>query len=73
MSQKPTEALLAMGVRLVTLQRKNMKPKILPWMDHLLLRKRALIESVNDQLKNISQIEHTRYRSVTNFFVNLFA
>jgi len=72
-SQKLTEALLAMGVRLVTPLRKNMKPKMLPWMEHLLLRKRALIESVNDQLKNISQIEHTRHRSVTNFFVNLFA
>jgi len=38
-----------------------------------LLRKRALIESMNDQLKNISQIEHSRHRSVINFFVNLFA
>ena len=72
-SQKLTEALLAMGVRLVTSLRKNMKPKVLPWMEHVLLRKRTLIESVNDQLKNISQIEHTRHRSVTNFFVNLFA
>ena len=37
----------------------------------LLLRKRAIIESVNDQLKNISQIEHTRHRSVLNFAVNI--
>ena len=36
-------------------------------------RKRALIETVNDQLKNIWQIEHTRHRSVANFFVNLIA
>jgi hypothetical protein len=28
---------------------------------------------VNDQLKNISQIEHSRHRSVTNFLVNLLA
>ena len=41
--------------------------------DKLLLQKRALIESVNDQLKNISQIEHTRHRSVTGFMVNLVA
>jgi transposase len=72
-SRKLTEALLAMGVQLVTPLRKNMKPQLLPWMDHILLRKRALIESVNDQLKNISQIEHSRHRSVINFFVNLFA
>ena len=42
-------------------------------MDKLLTRKRALIEAVNDQLKNISQIEHTRHRSVFNFMVNLIA
>jgi hypothetical protein len=42
-------------------------------MDKLLLRKRSLIETVNDQLKNISQIEHSRQRSVTNFLVNLVA
>ena len=35
------------------------------------LRKRAIVECVNDQLKNISQIEHTRHRSVANFMVNL--
>jgi hypothetical protein len=42
-------------------------------MDKILLRKRSLIETVNDQLKNISQIEHTRHRSATNFVVNLVA
>jgi hypothetical protein len=41
--------------------------------DKLLLRKRSLIETINDQLKNISQIEHTRHRSVTGFMVNLVA
>lgn len=39
----------------------------------LLLRKRSLIETVNDQLKNISQIEHTRHRSPQNFLINLLA
>ena len=38
-----------------------------------MLRKRSLIETVNDQLKNIAQIEHTRHRSVGNFMVNLVA
>ncbi len=42
-------------------------------MDKLLLRKRALIESINDELKNMCQIEHTRHRSPTNFLVNLFS
>jgi hypothetical protein len=37
----------------------------------LLLRKRAIIESITDQLKNVSQIEHTRHRSPLNFCVNL--
>jgi hypothetical protein len=47
-----------------------MKNKLLPLFDKLLLRKPALIETVNDQLKNISQIEHSRHRSPFNFFVN---
>ena len=50
-----------------------MKHKLLPLADKLLLRKRALIETINDQLKNISQIEHTRHRSVINWMVNLLA
>jgi hypothetical protein len=50
-----------------------MKNKLLPMMDKLLLRKRSLIETVNDQLKNISQIDHSRHRSVANFLVNLVA
>jgi hypothetical protein len=50
-----------------------MKNKLMPLVDKLLLRKRALIETVNDQIKNICQIEHTRHRSVANFIVNLVA
>ena len=48
-----------------------MKNKLMPLIDKLLLRKRALIETVNDQLKNINQIEHTRHRSIWNFRVNI--
>jgi len=60
------------GVQLVTKLRANAKNR-LPMLlsDRLLLRKRAIIECVNDQLKNISQIEHSRHRSVANFMVNL--
>ncbi|MFW6042716.1 MAG: transposase, partial [Chloroflexota bacterium] len=61
------------GLRLITSLRKNMKPRLMPLMGKLLLRKRATIETINDQLKNISQIAHTRHRSVDNFIVNLVA
>ena len=61
------------GVQLITKLRKNMKNRLLPWIDKLLLRKRAIIESVVDQLKNISQIEHTRHRSPINCFINIVA
>ena len=39
--------------------------------DKLLLRKRAIIETVNDELKNIAQVEHSRHRCFDNFMVNL--
>jgi len=60
------------GIQLVTKLRSNSKNR-LPMLlaDRILLRRRAIIESVIDQLKNISQIEHSRHRSVTNFLVNL--
>jgi DDE family transposase len=72
-SQALFDTLFAQGVQLITKLRKDMKNKLLPMLDKLLLRKRAVIETVNDQLKNISQIEHSRHRSVTNFLVNLVA
>jgi hypothetical protein len=67
------QSLWEQGLQLVTSVRKNMKNALLPLMDKILLRKRSLIETVNDQLKNIAQIEHTRHRSVCNFMVNLVA
>lgn len=72
-SQTLTEELLTQGIHLVTKVKKNMKNKLLSLFDKILLSKRGLIESVNDQLKNISQIEHTRHRSIPNFVVNLLA
>jgi hypothetical protein len=71
---QPLSALLhARGLQLVTRLKKNMKNRFLPLCDRLLLRKRALIETVNDQLKNISQVEHTRHRSLWNFLGNVAA
>src|SRR5918996_1417010 len=67
------DALLAHGLKLITLIRRNMKPRLMRLWDRLMLRKRFLIETVNDQLKNVSQIEHSRHRSVTGFMVNLVA
>ena len=73
-SQPLFEQLLdTFGVQLITKLRKNMKNRLLPLMVKLLLRKRAIIESVVDQLKNISQIEHTRHRSPINCFINIIA
>lgn len=72
-SQKLFNLLFAQDVQLITPLRKNMKHRLLPLLDKLLLRKRSIIETVNDQLKNISQIQHTRHRSVINFLVNLIA
>jgi hypothetical protein len=50
-----------------------MKNKLMDMGDKILLRKRAVIESVNDFLKNICQAEHSRHRSIHNFLVNLLA
>jgi hypothetical protein len=61
------------GLHLVTKIRKNMHNKLMPLVDKLLLRKRAIIETINDQIKNIQQIEHTRHRSVVNAMVNVLA
>ena len=72
-SKKLFSALFEKGIQLITHQRENMKNTLLPLQDKLLLRKRSIIETINDQLKNISQIEHSRHRSVTNFLVNLIA
>jgi len=61
------------NVQLITRIKMNMKNRLIPMIDKLLLRKRAIIESVVDQLKNISQIEHTRHRSPINAFINIIA
>jgi hypothetical protein len=61
------------SIQLITKRRKNMRTRLLPLADKLLLRKRAVIESVNDQLKNVCQLEHTRHRSPFHFLVHLLA
>jgi hypothetical protein len=61
------------GIHLITKVRKNMKKKAMDFMDKVYLRKRAVIESVNDVLKNCCQIEHSRHRSFNNFLANLIS
>lgn len=72
-SAELAKKLLKQGLELFTSIRSNMKQKLMKLTDKILLRKRSIIETVNDQLKNISQIEHTRHRSPGNFLVNMLA
>jgi Transposase DDE domain len=48
-----------------------MKNKLMPLINKLLTRKRSMIEAMIDQLKNISQIEHSRHPSPVNCMVNI--
>ncbi len=59
------------GIQLITKLKSNMKGALMSVSDRLLLRKRAIIEAVNDELKNIAQVEHSRHRCFDNFIVNL--
>ena len=67
------EKLKALGISLIYPARKNMKPQLISLFDRLLLRKRVIIESVFDQLKNISQLEHTRHRGLGQFMTHSVA
>ena len=67
------EQLFIDGVHLITKIKKNMKNSLMLLQDKIALRKRALIETVNDELKNICQVEHTRHRSFNNFITNLLS
>ncbi len=71
--EKLQKLLFADGVHLITSIRNNMKNSLMSMSDKILLRKRSIIETVNDELKNICQIEHSRHRSVINFLTNLIA
>lgn len=59
------------GIQLITKLKSNMKGAIMSVSDKVLLRKRAIIETINDELKNIAQVEHSRHRSFQNFVVNM--
>ena len=65
------QRLFVAGIQLITKLKSNMKGALMSVSDRLLLRKRAIIETVNDELKNIAQVEHSRHRCFDNFIVNL--
>lgn len=67
------ERLYAQGVQLVTRLKSNMKNMLMDTFDKMVLYKRGIIESVNNKLKLVCQIEHHRHRSPLNFMVNLIA
>ncbi|AGH42389.1 transposase [Paraglaciecola psychrophila 170] len=62
--------LLDKGVSLITTVRKNMKARAISLWDRAMLSRRYIIETINDQLKNISYIEHSRHRSMNGFMLN---
>lgn len=73
LSKKLVETLFTKGIHLITGVRKNMKNQLMPLYDKIMLRKRSVIETINDQLKNICQVEHSRHRSFHNFINNILA
>jgi hypothetical protein len=72
-SQALFEQLFGRGLQLITRLKSNMKNRLILLWDKLLLRKRAVVETVIDQLKNISQIEHSRHRNAVNYFTEIIA
>lgn len=71
--QKLFEQLFTDGIHLITGLKRNMKNSLMSMNDKILLRKRAIIETINDELKNICQVEHSRHRSFGNFLTNLIS
>jgi hypothetical protein len=67
------EMLFNNGIHLVTGIKCNMRNRLMGLYDKILLRKRSVIETINDELKNICQIEHTRHRAMKNFVTNLIS
>ena len=70
-SKELFQKLFVDGIQLITKLKSNMKGALMSVSDKLLLRKRVIIETVNDELKNIAQVEHSRHRCFGNFIVNM--
>ena len=72
-SKKLVEKLMDQGIYLMSKIRQNMKNKLIDYQDKWLLKKRTIIETIFDLLKNIFDLWHTRHRSVDNAFNNAMA
>lgn len=72
-SQKLFENLFNDGIQLITNLKSNMKNQLVNLYDKLMLRKRSIIETINDVLKNVGQLVHSRHRSTQNFLMNLLS
>lgn len=72
-SKKLTQLLAGQDIKLMTTLKKNMKAQAMDAFDQLLLRKRSIIETINDQLKNIGDLKHSRHRSLTHYMANIIA
>ena len=72
-NQSAFEQLMQKGLQVITGIRTNMKNKLMNFNQKLLLKKRGMIESINDILKTVCDIEHTRHRSPINALLNVFA
>ena len=60
------------GVQLITKIKRNLRNILMPKYNKIIHRKRALVEYMNDELKNIGQVVNSRYRSFISFFINTF-
>lgn len=72
-SQKAFEYFYLHGLKLITTIRRNMKSKLMPVFERLLRGKRGIIESVNDILVTVCDIDHTRHRSPINCVAHAYA
>jgi len=72
-SKKLARQLAERNIKLVTTLKKNMKNQYIDAFDKVLLSKRSIIETINDQLKNIFDLEHSRHRSLHNYLANIVA
>lgn len=73
LSKELTNILFVDGIHLVTNIRNNMKSCLMELKDKIMLRKRSVIETINGELKNMCQVEHSRHRSFGNFITNMLS
>lgn len=73
LSKELTNLLFVDGLHLITTLRNNMKNCLMELKDKIMLRKQSMIETINDELKNMCQIEHSTHRSFENFISTIIA